>query len=200
MLTPRNRASAERRAAPGRVRIIAGALRGSRLAVPDAPGLRPTPDRVRETLFNWLTPVLPGARCLDLYAGSGALGIEALSRGAAHATFIERDAGLAVALRGNLERLRQTNARVVEGDALAFLADAPQPFDVVFLDPPYAAGAWSAAAHALASWLAPQARVYVEHPATAPAPALPAHWQALRRARAGQVAYALYQVDASAAP
>ena len=199
MLTPRNRASAERRTAPGRVRIIAGALRGSRLAVPDAPGLRPTPDRVRETLFNWLTPVLPGARCLDLYAGSGALGIEALSRGAAHATFIERDAGLAAALRGNLERLRQANARVVEGDALAFLAGAPQWFDVVFLDPPYAAGAWHAAAHALASWLAPRARVYVEHPAAAPAPALPAHWQALRSARAGQVAYALYEVDASAA-
>jgi len=178
------------------MRIIAGSLRGSRLAVPDVPGLRPTPDRVRETLFNWLQPLLPGARCLDLYAGSGALGIEALSRGARSVCMVEREPALVAALRANLERLRQQAGTVVQAAALDYLARAPQPFDVVFLDPPYAADAWSDTASALRSWLAPQARIYVEYPADAPAPRLPAHWQALRSAHAGAVGYALYQVDA----
>jgi 16S rRNA (guanine966-N2)-methyltransferase len=177
------------------VRIIAGSLRGSRLAVPDLPGLRPTPDRVRETLFNWLQPLLPGARCLDLYAGSGALGIEALSRGAQSVCMVEREPVLAAALRANLDRFKQPAGTVVQAAALDYLARAPQPFDVVFLDPPYAADAWSAAARALQPWLAPQARVYVEHPADLPVPRLPAHWQALRGARAGAVNYALYRVD-----
>ncbi len=176
------------------VRIIAGTLRGSRLAVADAPGLRPTPDRVRETLFNWLTPVIAGARCLDLFAGSGALGIEALSRGAARVLFVERDARLAAALRAALQRLRQPAGEVVQDDALTFLRGTVQPFDVVFLDPPYAAALWSEAAQVLAPWLAPQARVYVEWPAAWPPPELPAHWQTLRQARAGQVAYALHGV------
>src|SRR5581483_4346490 len=97
-------------AAPGRVRIIGGSLRGSKLEVPDVPGLRPTPDRVRETLFNWLMPVIDGARCLDLFAGTGALGIEALSRGAAVVDFVESDARLVALLRANLSRLKQTAA------------------------------------------------------------------------------------------
>src|SRR5260221_11792882 len=100
---------------PGRLRIVGGTLRGSRLDVPDAPGLRPTPDRARETLFNWLMPVIAGARCLDLFAGTGALGIEALSRGAAAADFVEADAQLAELLRANLLRLKQV-ARVVRSD------------------------------------------------------------------------------------
>jgi 16S rRNA (guanine966-N2)-methyltransferase len=191
----RVRSAAARVAPPGRVRIIAGSLRGSRLAVPDLPGLRPTPDRVRETLFNWLQPLLPGARCLDLYAGSGALGIEALSRGAQSVCMVERAPTLVAALRANLDRLEQHAGTVVQAAALDYLARAPQPFDVVFLDPPYAADAWSAAATALRPWMAPRARVYVEHPAAAPAPPLPAHWQALRSARAGAVGYALYRVD-----
>lgn len=182
-------------APPGRVRIIAGSLRGSRLAVPDLPGLRPTPDRVRETLFNWLQPLLPGARCLDLYAGSGALGIEALSRGAQSVCMVEREPTLVAALRANLDRLGQHAGTVVQAAALDYLAHAPQPFDMVFLDPPYAADAWTVAAVALAPWLAPQARVYVEHPADSSAPLLPTHWQALRSARAGAVGYALYRVD-----
>lgn len=178
---------------PGRVRIIAGSLRGSRLDVPERPGLRPTPDRVRETLFNWLQPVLAGARCLDLFAGTGALGIEALSRGARTVCFVERDAGLAAALRANLERLRVQGGEVVQADALAFLAHSPRLFDVVFLDPPYGAGAWTAAAAALQPWLTPRARVYVECPAASPPPVLPAHWQRFRGGRAGGVDYALYQ-------
>ena len=192
----RARPGAPRVALPGRVRIIAGSLRGSRLAVPALPGLRPTPDRVRETLFNWLQPLLPGARCLDLYAGSGALGIEALSRGAQSVCLVEREPGLAAALRANLERLGQHAGTVVQTAALDYLARAPQAFDVVFLDPPYAADAWSQAALALRPWLAPRAHVYLEHPSAAPAPRLPPHWQALRSARAGAVDYALYRVDA----
>ncbi len=192
MLTPRHRALAERKPIPGQVRIIGGMLRGSRLAVPDLPGLRPTPSRVRETLFNWLAPVLSGARCLDLYAGSGALGIEALSRGAREACFVESNVRLAEALRANLERLRQPGGRVIDSDALAFLAGVPEPFDVVFLDPPYAADAWPAAARALLPWLSSGARVYVEYPSASPEPSLPINWQPLRSGRAGHVAFALY--------
>src|SRR5574338_1690283 len=101
MVTPRPHS------APGKLRIVGGTLRGSRIAVPDAPGLRPTPDRVRETLFNWLAPVIADAHCLDLFAGTGALGIEALSRGAAPVDFVEADARLADLLRANLVRLKQ---------------------------------------------------------------------------------------------
>ncbi|MCE5231712.1 MAG: 16S rRNA (guanine(966)-N(2))-methyltransferase RsmD [Mizugakiibacter sp.] len=178
----------------GRVRIVAGRLRGSKLAVPDLPGLRPTPDRVRETLFNWLAPTIEGARCLDLFAGTGALGVEALSRGAAHVTFVERDPRLAAALRDNLVRLDQPHGVVECADAQAFLRDAPAPFDLVFLDPPFAEARWADAAAALEAggWLKPAALVYVEAPADA-APALPAGWTLHREGRAGAVRYALYR-------
>src|SRR5690606_15336453 len=130
---------AERRAAPGRIRIIGGTLRGSRLDVPDRPGLRPTADRVRETLFNWLQPVLPGARCLDAFAGTGALGLEAASRGAASVLALERDPALATALRAAVQRLGATTVEVHAADALAWLARPPdRRFDIVFLDPPFA--------------------------------------------------------------
>jgi 16S rRNA (guanine966-N2)-methyltransferase len=175
------------------VRIIAGSLRGSKLDVADVEGLRPTSDRVRETLFNWLMPVVPGARCLDLYAGTGALGIEAASRGAREVVLVERDRRAAAALRANLERLRVSGAVVVEDDALAFLAGAARPFDLVFLDPPFADGAWAAAATALErGWLAPQAFIYVESPADA-APVMPAAWALFRESRAGSVRAALYR-------
>ena len=188
------------RAAPGRVRIIAGTLRGSRLQVPDSPGLRPTPDRLRETLFNWLAPCIAGARVLDAYAGSGALGIEAASRGAAQLRLIERDAALAAALRANLARLPVNHAEVQAGDALTLLAAAPDTrYDVVFLDPPFAADLWSASATALLPWLAPQARVYVERPLAQVEPVLPAHWRLLRQTRVGAVLGALYDAGGAAA-
>ncbi|GAP65766.1 16S rRNA m(2)G-966 methyltransferase [Mizugakiibacter sediminis] len=181
-------------AGPGRVRIIAGRLRGSKLAVPDLPGLRPTPDRVRETLFNWLAPTIEGARCLDLFAGTGALGIEALSRGAAQATFVERDPRLAAALRDNLARLGQAGGSVECVDAAAFLRGSATPFDLVFLDPPFADARWTDAATALEAggWLKPGALIYVEAPADA-APALPPAWTPHREGRAGGVRYALYR-------
>lgn len=193
-------ARAERAGAgAGRVRIVGGSLRGSRLNVIDAPGLRPTPDRVRETLFNWLAPVIDGAHCLDLFAGSGALGIEALSRGAATVDLVEGDARLAGALRANLARLKQ-DAQVHCQDALQFVGAATVPYDIVFLDPPFVTNLWTTAARALEdrALLKPGALVYVETPAGA-APELPSAWRAHRQSRAGAVAFALYRrAEASA--
>jgi 16S rRNA (guanine966-N2)-methyltransferase len=178
------------------LRIVAGSLRGSRLDVPDLPGLRPTPDRIRETLFNWLQPVIDGARCLDLFAGSGALGIEALSRGAAACVFVERERRLAALIANNLARLHVDRGRVVSADAEGFLAapDSADTFDVVFLDPPFEADLWSGAAQALEGrgWLADNALVYVESPREI-APAVPANWLVHREAHAGAVRFALYR-------
>jgi 16S rRNA (guanine966-N2)-methyltransferase len=186
--------STQRSGPPGKVRIIAGHLRGSRLVVPDKAGLRPTSDRVRETLFNWLAPVIDGARCLDLFAGTGALGIEALSRGARACTFVESDRELARLLRENIARLKIENARVVERDAETMLRGMTEPFDVVFVDPPFGADLWNASARALESggWLAEGAWIYVESPADA-ALELPSTWMPHREGRAGAVRYALYR-------
>jgi 16S rRNA (guanine966-N2)-methyltransferase len=183
-----------RGAAPGRIRIIGGSLRNSRLNVPELPGLRPTAERVRETLFNWLAPVMDGARCLDLCAGTGALGIEALSRGAAGVQFVERDARAAQVLRDNLTRLKTTGGQVAVLDAGQFLQGAPQVQDLVFLDPPFALELWSALAQQLeqGGWLATQAWIYVESP-RAEVPALPANWQLHREGHAGEVRFALYR-------
>jgi len=183
------------RPALGKLRIVGGSLRGSKLAVPDAPGLRPTPDRVRETLFNWLMPVIEGARCLDLFSGTGALGIEALSRGAGAVDFIEADVRVAQAIRDNLSRLRQTCGAVRTADAMSLLRSAPDAaYDIVFVDPPFAAGTWAAIAEALENngWLRPNALIYVETP-TPEQPAMPAQWQPHRESVAGALRYALYR-------
>jgi 16S rRNA (guanine966-N2)-methyltransferase len=177
----------------GRLRIVGGTLRGSRLDVPAAPGLRPTPDRVRETLFNWLAPFVQGASCLDLYAGTGALGIEALSRGAAQVDFVETDTRLVTLLRENLLRLKQT-ATVQRSDALQFLAGNSTRYDIVFLDPPFTAGLWTEVASALEARdrLQPGALIYVESPAQE-IPPMPSNWALHREGRAGAVRYALYR-------
>ncbi|MDR2012667.1 MAG: 16S rRNA (guanine(966)-N(2))-methyltransferase RsmD [Rhodanobacter sp.] len=176
------------------VRIVAGHLRGSRLHVPDIDGLRPSPDRVRETLFNWLAPWIAGMRCLDLYAGTGALGIEALSRGAGECVFVERDRTLWRLLQDNLARLHITNGRAIHRDAADFLAATPQAFDLVFLDPPFPANLWSASAQALEErgWLCDAAMIYVESPQGI-VPAVPARWIPHREGHAGAVRYALYR-------
>jgi 16S rRNA (guanine966-N2)-methyltransferase len=183
-----------RKAGPGRVRIIGGSLRNSRLEVPDLPGLRPTAERVRETLFNWLAPVIEGMDCLDLCAGTGALGIEALSRGAASVQFIERDARAAQALRANLVRLRADAARVDVTDAGSFLQQAGRAHDLVFLDPPFALDLWATLAGQLerGGWLAARAWIYVESP-RAVVPDLPPTWQLHREGHAGEVRFALYR-------
>ena len=145
------------------VRIVGGSWRGRRLKVPAGTEVRPTPDRVRETLFNWLAPFLPGAHCLDLFAGTGALGLEALSRGAAETTFVEHDAVLVQALEERIDALA-AEAQVFHEDAMGFLASRPRrPFDVVFADPPYATGL-AQVLEKLASWLASGHLVYVERP------------------------------------
>ena len=177
-----------------RIRIVAGRLRGSKIDVIDAPGLRPTPDRVRETLFNWLAPVIAGMRCLDLYAGSGALGIEALSRGAASCIFVERDPDAAAALVACLERLKVDNASVIQRDALIWLNNAQEQFDLVFVDPPFASNVWATTCEKLEAGgaLAGSAWIYLESPATE-APAVPSSWRLHREGRSGDVRHALYQ-------
>ena len=178
----------------GSVRIIAGTLRNSRIEVVDLPGLRPTPGRVRETLFNWLAPGLAGVQALDLCAGTGALGIEALSRGAAGVQFVESDPRAAQALRANLARLKATEGRVAQADATRFLQGPPRRFGLVFLDPPFGADLWAGLAQQLEQreWLHPGAWIYLESPRRQP-PAVPANWAPHRQAEAGEVRYALYR-------
>jgi 16S rRNA (guanine966-N2)-methyltransferase len=179
-----------KRAAPGRVRIVGGEWRGRRIAVPARAGVRPTPDRVRETLFNWLGQRLDGAACLDLYAGSGALGFEAASRGAARVVMVEADRGVAAALGRSREQLAAAAVEIVTGDALEFLARSGERFDVVFLDPPFRQNALPALLAALPPRLRRGARVYVEG---AQAAGAAGPWRELKRARAGQVSYQLLQ-------
>lgn len=178
----------------GKLRIVAGRLRGSRIDVADQEGLRPTSDRVRETLFNWLAPMIEGARCLDLFAGTGALGIEACSRGAAECVFVERDRGLAKQLEETLARLKVDAARVVCADALGWLGHSAGTFDLVFLDPPFAGDLWTEAARRLEAngWLAGAAWIYVETP-QGMRPELPTNWRLHREGKAGAVQFTLYR-------
>ena len=179
----------------GQVRIVGGRWRGTKLRVLDRPGLRPSSDRVRETLFNWLAPIIEGARCLDLFAGTGALGIEALSRGAGWVDFIERDPRLAQALRQNLERLRQTDAAVRCADALQTLGEAPaDAYDVVFVDPPFNETLWQPAVMALEGngWLRAGALIYLEMPVAVQV-TVPENWTPHRESVAGAVRYSLYR-------
>jgi len=179
---------------PGSVRIIGGHWRGTRLPVLDLPGLRPTSDRVRETLFNWLQPVLPGARVLDLFAGTGALGLEAASRGASHVQLVEADPGQARLLMDIVARLDDgQRVQVHRGDALAFLsARSETPYDLAFVDPPFAAGLWPAVLERLPQHLAADAWLYVESPADH-VPQMPPEWAVHRENRTREVRYALYR-------
>ena len=178
----------------GNVRIIGGRWRGTRLPVPDAPGLRPSSDRVRETLFNWLQPKLPGARVLDLFAGSGVLGLEALSRGAREALLVERDPALVEALHRSIERLQaRDQAQVLRADALALLrAPLHGRFDLVLLDPPFGLDLWRAALDLLPPWLSTDAWLYLEAPSASaimPGP----DWLPHRAGSTREVRYALYR-------
>lgn len=174
------------------MRIIGGKYRSRLLRVAAHPGLRPTPDRVRETLFNWLGQSMPGLACLDLFAGSGALGFEAASRGAARVVMVEADRAVRAGLERSRAELGAAEVRIVAGDAAAFLAREPARFDVVFLDPPFRQNAVPALLEKLPPRLQPGARVYVESDAPV---AVPAPWVELKRARAGQVSYQLLRWD-----
>jgi 16S rRNA (guanine966-N2)-methyltransferase len=181
---------------PGHVRIIGGRLRGSRLSVPMLPGLRPTPQRLRQTLFDWLAPVIDGARVLDVFAGTGALGIEALSRGARHAVFFEQDRGQAQAIEADLARLHQDAATVRHVDALrALAATAPETVDIAFVDPPFGSALWGNAAALLDAhgWIAPDGWVYVES-GVDDAWEVPARWRVHRQRDAGAVRGRLFRL------
>ncbi|MEN1959538.1 16S rRNA (guanine(966)-N(2))-methyltransferase RsmD [Luteimonas sp. MJ246] len=198
MISPASRTP--RRAAPsGSVRIIGGRWRGSKLPVASAPGLRPTSDRARETLFNWLQPMLAGARVLDLFAGSGALGLEALSRGAREALLIERDPALAESLRETCARLGAGEAAsVLRADALELLrAPLHGRFDLVFIDPPFTAGSWDDAIAMLDPWLAADAWLYLESPPGVPVAAAKG-WRLHRESGTRDARHALYRRGAAA--
>jgi 16S rRNA (guanine966-N2)-methyltransferase len=180
--------------------VIGGMLKRSKLAVPDRPGLRPTPDRVRETLFNWLAADLHGARVLDLCAGTGVLGIEAISRGAAYAWLNEPDGELADQIIRNCERLGiagQVQVSRLAAERLLAAASGER-FDIAFVDPPYDARMWAPILDGLPGWLAPAARVYLEHPAETGSPLTPA-WRVLKESRAGRVHFYLLEQAASSA-
>jgi len=185
--------------ATGSVRIVGGRWRGTKLPVLDRPGLRPTSDRVRETLFNWLMPKLPGARVLDLFAGTGALGLEALSRGAGRAVLVEHDRAIIETLRANVARLEaQDIADIVQADALAWLHAQPEgAFDVAFVDPPFDANLWGGVLPALVRCLRPDAWLYIEQPLAGEADP-PAGWRLHREGRTREVRHALYRRDAAA--
>ena len=180
----------------GSVRIISGKWRGRRIGVADVPGLRPSGDRVRETLFNWLQAHVPGSRCLDLFAGTGALGLEAASRGASEVLLVERHRVAAGALLECLETLEDNAAQVIEADVLRWLAMADGgQFDIVFVDPPFDKDLQTGTLAMLSEhgWLASGARVYVESPMKSPPPEIPAGWREVRNKKMGEVRLQLFQ-------
>jgi 16S rRNA (guanine966-N2)-methyltransferase len=182
-----------------RLRIIAGEWRGRRVDFDAVPGLRPTPDRVRETLFNWLQPIIEGARCLDLFAGSGALGLEAASRGASQVVLIDKHPRVIKHLHKIVQELQAHNTEVVEADVLQYLRSTAQPFDVIFLDPPYQDNLLVPALRLLTEggWLQQARYLYLEYQRREPPPQLPAGWQLYRETDAGQVAAWLAVPEAS---
>lgn len=179
----------------GELRIIGGQWRGRKLRFPSLPGLRPSPDRVRETLFNWLAPEISGARCLDLFAGSGALGLEALSRGAGFCQFLDSATAAAKRIESHLTLLSCRNAQMYCGDALQWLQQsALTSFNMVFLDPPFRQDLLNECCALLEAngWLTERAWIYIEAATDEPPPVVPQNWQLHRDKRAGQVAYRLY--------
>ncbi len=178
----------------GRLRIVAGIWRSRVLEIADVPGLRPTSERIRETLFNWLVPGIAGARCLDLFAGTGALGLEALSRGAASAVFVEKSQRAIQTLKHNVASLDASAAVIYPGAARDYLESAGDGvFDVVFLDPPFADDNLGELCRLIdeSGLLAKTANVYLEQDRARPEPVLPDGWQVLKSKTAGNVRYSL---------
>ncbi len=180
---------------PSTLRIIGGQWRGRKLAFPSAEGLRPTGDRIRETLFNWLMFEIQGARCLDAFSGSGALGFEALSRGASHTTFLDSYRPAVVQINENLALLESTSGQVTQADTLTWLKRTPDaPFDVVFIDPPFLLDLWQEALELLETqgWLSQEAWVYIESPKNKGV-TTPSNWQLKKQKSTGGVHFSLYQ-------
>jgi 16S rRNA (guanine966-N2)-methyltransferase len=179
----------------GFIRLISGKWRGKKLPVKDKEGLRPTTDRTKETLFNWLMHDVRDANCLDCFSGSGSLAFEALSRFAKYALLLERDKQVAQQLKENLKNLQVNNADIVETDSINYLQQtAPQPFDIVFVDPPFNKGLVSPCCQALEKngYLTPRALVYIEMELQSQPIELPSNWQLLKEKNTGQVLYQLY--------
>lgn len=181
----------------GAIRIIAGKHRGRKLPVLMAEGLRPTTDRIKETLFNWLMPYINNSHCLDCFAGAGSLGFEALSRGSSNITLIELDKSAAKQLNDNKKLLAAENLNVVNANALQYLAQvANESYDIVFIDPPFYKGLAEQACDLLQNgWLKPNALIYVEVESSSSTIALPENWILLKEKVSGQVAYRLYQAN-----
>jgi 16S rRNA (guanine966-N2)-methyltransferase len=184
-----------RPAAANELRIVGGEWRGRRVRLAPGTPIRPTPDRVRETLFNWLQPVIRGARCLDLFAGSGALGMEALSRGAREVVFVDRDVRAVRQIRAALVDFAIAAPQAYVSDALAYLRNPASPFDIVFLDPPFESGLLAPACALVEErgWLSPSALVYIEAAHRDGPPKLPPTWRLLKAKRAGEVGYYLVE-------
>ncbi len=180
-----------------KLRIISGEWRSRQLPIPNIEGLRPTPDRVRETLFNWINHWVPAAHCGDFFCGSGALGLEALSRGAKHVTFVDNSKVVIQQMTNNLATLKATNADVIAQNAAVYLDTAtPTPLDIIFLDPPFRKG-WLAQIIPLLEkgWLADRALVYIEMEKEAALPELPSHWALTKEKTAGQLVYRLFEIE-----
>lgn len=178
----------------GKLRIIGGRWRSRQLPVANLDGLRPTTDRVRETLFNWLQSDLGGATCLDLFAGSGALGFEAASRGCESVLMIEMQPPAVNTLKANIQVLQAANVQVLQQDAIKWLKSAAaKPYDIVFIDPPFSSDFLAQACQLLETqqWLAEQACIYLETDSRQPLPALPEGWVVVKEKKAGQVSYYL---------
>ena len=193
-MSHKSRAKSNSQAKSGNIRIIAGKYRGRKLTVLDVEGLRPTTDRVKETVFNWLMPYITDAKCLDCFAGSGGLGFEALSRGAEQVTFLELNKKAAQQLKLNLQTLKAPNGEVINTDSLQYLNSITQQVDLVFIDPPFRQNLLTDTINKLSQgWLAANALIYIEAESEANITNLPENWQLLKEKIAGQVAYRLYQ-------
>ncbi|MBY8035988.1 16S rRNA (guanine(966)-N(2))-methyltransferase RsmD [Vibrio fluvialis] len=195
MLRRRQQNPSQKRAPSGQVRIISGLWRGRKLPVHDAEGLRPTTDRVKETLFNWLAQDIPHAKCLDLFAGSGGLGFESASRQAEKVTMLEMNPQAFVQLKTNIAALKASNIEAVNTDTLAYLKQPGQAYDVVFIDPPFRQGLLQETVRLLEQngWLAANAMIYIESEKELPLTELPESWQLYREKLAGQVCYRLFE-------
>ncbi len=190
--------AANKKSQPGRLRIVAGKWRSRLLDIAEVPGLRPTSERVRETLFNWLAPSIQGARCLDLFAGTGALGFEAMSRGATEVVFVENSRRAIKAIEKSTKILDAAGVVVHCGDATEYLRDArPASFDIIFLDPPFADDSLEALCRQIddRGILAPGGRIYLEQDRAKPETELPDRWRILRNKTAGNVRYMLVEIE-----
>jgi len=178
-----------------KLKIIAGEWRSRQLIFQDSIGLRPTPARVRETLFNWLQHDVIASRCLDLYAGSGALGFEAASRGASFVTLVENNPQACRSINENKIKLTAKQIKIVQMDVFEFLAGDTEPFSLVFLDPPFGKGLAQQSCHWLEdkNWLTPSAKIYLEAENILPLNDIPSNWQCLKNKKAGEVGYYLFQ-------